>query len=117
MVSREDVKRFLSDFHTKLSVFSILFRDERGKNSRALLELEITPTSRREIIEELELNDYCEGPLEDTLYGVAPMWVFGKVIRKKEVYIKVSMGRPGSNVICISFHVAEKPMVYPFKSK
>jgi len=117
MVSREEVKNFLSDFHTKLSVFNILFRDERGKNSRALLELEITPASRREIIEELEINDYCEGPLEDTLYGVAPMWVFGKTVRKKEIYIKISMGRPGSNVLCISFHVAEKPMMYPFKSK
>ena len=117
MVSREEVKNFLADFHTKLSVFSILFRDERGKNSRALLELEITPASRRKVIEELDVSDYCEGPLEDTLYGISPMWVFGSSVRKKDVYIKVSMGRPSSSVICISFHVAEKPLVYLFKSK
>jgi hypothetical protein len=117
MASREEVQAFLRDFRAKLSVFEILFRDERGKNSRALLELEITPASRRKVIEELEAGDYSEGPLEDTLYNVAPMWVFGRTVKKQEVYIKVSMGRPGSNVICISFHLAEKPMVYPFKNK
>jgi hypothetical protein len=25
------------------------------------------------------------------------------------------MGQPGSNVICISFHIAAMPMKYPFK--
>ncbi|RNI24031.1 toxin [Rufibacter latericius] len=117
MASREEVRRFLNDFHAKLGVFNILFRDDRGKNSKTLLALEITPASRRKIIEELEVIDYSEGPLEDTLYDVAPMWVFGKNVKREEVYIKISMGRPSSNVICISFHLAEKPMVYPFKSK
>lgn len=32
-----------------------------------------------------------------------------------EIYIKISLGRPGSNSICISFHIAEHPMQYPFK--
>jgi hypothetical protein len=117
MAGKEEVRNFLAEFHAKLRVFNILYRDERGKNSRTLLELEITPASRRAIIETLEVNDYSEGPLEDTLHHIAPMWVFGKLVRKKEIYIKISIGRPGSNVICISFHLAERPMVYPFKSK
>lgn len=117
MSSKEEVRTFLAEFTAKLRVFNILYRDERGKNSKALLELEITPANRRKIIEALEVSDYSEGPLDDTLYNIAPMWVFGKLVKRKEIYIKISMGRPNTNVICISFHLAEKPMVYPFKSK
>jgi len=94
MASREEVRSFLSNFHTKLSVFNIIFRDERFKNSKALLELEITPAARRKIIEALEVNDYSEGPLNDSLYGIASMWVFGRLIKGQEVYIKISMGSP-----------------------
>jgi hypothetical protein len=43
------------------------------------------------------------------------MWVFGKQVKKKEVYIKVSMGIENTGAVCISFHIAEHPIKYPFK--
>lgn len=43
------------------------------------------------------------------------MWVFGKDVNGKELYIKIAMGQPGSNTICISFHIAEHPIQYAFK--
>lgn len=43
------------------------------------------------------------------------MWVFGKDIDGKEIYVKVAMGRPNTSTICISFHLAEHPLRYPFK--
>ena len=115
MTSEAEVEQFLKDFHQKLWVFEIIFRDERGKNQKALAELEITRAMRRKVIEHTEKQDYSEGPLNDSLYGVASMWVFGKQVNKREVYIKISMGRPSSEAICISFHVAEKSIRYPFK--
>ena len=45
------------------------------------------------------------------------MWVFGKEIKDEKVYIKISVGRPGLSVICISFHIAEFEMDYPFKTE
>jgi len=45
------------------------------------------------------------------------MWVFGTMIKGKEVYIKVSMGVENSQAVCISFHVAEFEMSYPLKTK
>ena len=61
------------------------------------------------------LKDYSEGPVEEEIYGGADMWVFGKTIKKREVYIKITMGPIGSSVICISFHLAQHKMNYPFK--
>ena len=116
MTAREDVQKFLNDFFAKYKVYDILFRDYRNKNSQALLSLEITPNKRREIIESLQEEDYSQGPLDDTLYGIASMWVFGRSVKGTEVYIKISLGNFNSQVICISFHDAENTMNYPFKN-
>lgn len=115
MITIQDAETFLKEFKFKMKIFNILFRDERKKNTQALLSLEITPIARKEIIENLIATEYSEGPLDDTLYGIASMWVFGKKVKKTEVYIKLSMGRPNSNVLCISFHDSKDPMNYPFK--
>jgi hypothetical protein len=67
------------------------------------------------VLQALEIKDYSEGPVEEKIYGGADMWVFGKTIKKREVYIKITMGPIGSSVICISFHLAQHKMNYPFK--
>jgi hypothetical protein len=109
------VAAFLKDFKEKMKIWDVLFRDDRGKNAQALVDLELRPIERKVILEALETKDYSEGPLEEKLYGGADMWVFGKTIKKKEVYIKITMGAMGSSVICISFHLAQNKMQYPLK--
>ena len=93
----------------------MLFRDDRGKNAQALADLELRPIERKAILEALETKDYSEGPLKEKLYCGADMWIFGKTVKKKEVYIKIIIGAMGSNVICISFHLAKHKMNYPLK--
>ncbi len=66
---------------------------------------------------QLQSSDYVDGPVEDTLNNLSPMWVFGKEIKGKEVYIKISMGMSGSCTICISFHIAEYKLNYKFKKQ
>jgi hypothetical protein len=61
-------------------------------------------------------TDYCEGPIKDKMNIESDMWVFGKIVKKKEIYIKITMGDFSNPVICISFHLAEKPMQYVFKT-
>jgi hypothetical protein len=111
----EEVQSFLKDFKVKLGIWGVLFRDERGKNLQTLLDLEISTQFRKQVLIELSVEDFCEGPINDILYGEASMWIFGKTIKKREVYIKITMGRHGSKVICISFHVAERKLKYQFK--
>lgn len=115
MTIENEVERFLRDFRDKMKIWDILFRDERGKNTQALIDLELRPIDRIEILKNLNFEDYSQGPLDDIIFGIANMWVFGKEIKKKEVYIKISLGRAGSCVLCISFHLAEHPMDYPLK--
>jgi len=110
-----EVGNFLKDFKEKMKIWDVLFRDERGKNIQTLVALELRPIERKTILEALEIIDFCEGPLDDKLYGGSSMWVFGKTIKNKEVYIKITMGIIGSSVICISFHLAQHKMHYPLK--
>ena len=115
MRRESEVATFLNDFKEKMKFWDVLFRDDRGKNTQALVDLEIRPIERMAILNAIETRDYSEGPLEEKMYGGADMWVFGKTIKKKEVYIKITIGPMGSSVICISFHLAQHKMNYPLK--
>ncbi|MGB3947833.1 MAG: toxin [Bacteroidia bacterium] len=116
MLIKAEVEKFLKDFKQKMKIWDVLFRDERGKNAQTLADLELIPSDRKRVLENLIAEDYCEGPLKDTLYKGADMWVFGKIIKKKEIYIKVTMGIAGASVICISFHIAEHVLKFPLKN-
>ena len=115
MRRESEVATFLNDFKEKMKFWDVLFRDDRGKNTQALVDLEIRPIERKAILNAIETRDYSEGPLEEKMYGGADMWVFGKTIKKKEVYIKITIWPMGSSVICISFHLAQHKMNYPLK--
>lgn len=117
MATPDEIARFLADFNVKLNMWHIIYRNDRGKNTQALLELELTPNQRTEIIRQIGIMDYCQGPLDDNLNGGAQMWVFGKMHNEVEIYIKITLGNPGNSVICISFHRSEFPMKYPLKSR
>jgi hypothetical protein len=110
-----EVEKFLSCFKEKMEIWGILYRDDRGKNAQALLDLEISANYRTSVLRQLKVEDYSEGPVPDTLYKGSDMWVFGKIIRDKEVYIKISLGLENAEVIVMSFHIADHPIKYPLK--
>ena len=113
--TKDDVQSFLEQFHGKMKVFGIIYRDDRGKNQKALEELEIVPSFRKVVIENLKVEDYVEGPIVDTLNHLGEMWVFGKDLKGRELYIKIMISNVGGQTICISFHLAENKLTYPFK--
>ena len=112
MLTRDDVQRFLSQFFPKMDIWGIIFLN-REKNLEALKELSINASYREQIIRSLVVEDFVE-TLESTILGCGEMWVFGKDFDGKQLYIKIAMGSPNSKTICISFHVAEKPIKYNF---
>ena len=115
MVTKDEVKSFLDQFNIKAQVFGILFRDDRHKNRETLLELGISLLQRELIVKSLLPQDYVEGPVIDELNRRKEMWVFGKDVKDREVYIKITLGYENGQTICISFHIAEHPLIYPLK--
>jgi hypothetical protein len=109
VAEKSDVEQFLNQFRVKLKVFDVAYIG-RDKNAQALLDMELVPAARTKILENLESEDYCEGPLEETMHGTGNMWVFGKEVSGNEIYIKIAMGQSNKSVICISFHPVEHPL-------
>ena len=56
MISKGEVQCFLDQFNTKMKVFGIIYRDDRGKNRQTLEALEIVPMFRRVVIAEHPLS-------------------------------------------------------------
>ena len=76
MATKEEVQRFLNQMKEKIKVFGIIYRDDRGKNAQTLIDLEITPKYRHSVIINIEVEDYSDGPVIDTLNQCGEMWVF-----------------------------------------
>ena len=110
--TREHVQEFLNTFLPKFDIWGIFFID-RKKNDEAMAALGITPAQREDVIKKIETDDYIETIDDEVSFG--DMWVFGKDFSGEELYIKISLGRPNSNTICISFHKSEFPNKYAFK--
>lgn len=117
MATKEEIEHFLRDFKYKVGFWGLFIRSARDKNFKTLTVLEFRVEDVKKELNELSVLHYSEGPVKETLYNGADMWIFGKIIQSKEVYIKISMGQPSDKAICISFHFSDYSMTYPYKSK
>ena len=104
--SKQEVEQFLSQFGIKFDIWGIFYLD-RDKNEVALKALGITPKARDEIVRQLHPDDYVETLVADFFNE---MWVFGRDMDGTELYIKIALGQPNHQTICISFHLAEHPI-------
>jgi hypothetical protein len=88
----------------------------RPENNQCLLDLEFKYKDVKEALLSLSVDDYSEGPTKDRKEK-GDIWIFGKEIRGKTVYIKIKLASfgPIRIVRVISFHFAEYPIEYPFR--
>lgn len=88
----------------------------REKNYQALIGLGITKKIREDELKSLTVLHYVSGPDPDVSYP-GTVWIFGKMIRGREVYIKLKMREAefGDMAICISFHESAEPLLFPFQ--
>lgn len=117
MTTKDEVNSFLAQFHAKAKVFGIVFFGEREKNMNTLAELGITAKFREDMVKQISAEDFYKGPEPNVLNNLGDMWIFGKAIKNREVYIKITLGLTNNSAICISFHLAEHPIKYPFKEQ
>ncbi len=117
MATKEEVEAFLRQLQDKIRFFDVAFRP-RDKNTDALAELDILPVDRIEYLKNLTVEDYYDGPKNDTYDHSKPdYYEFGINVKGIEVYIKVSLGLTNKRVDCMSFHKAERPITYPHKNQ
>ncbi len=112
------VVRFLKEFKKIVATGRGLDVIPRPENIKSLAELGLTKRNQRDEILSLTPADYCEGPEMDK-DKPGEIWVFGKQIGGKEVYIKLKIAKAGKEKIakCISFHPARYPLCFPFRAE
>ena len=88
----------------------------RPKNLDSIAQLGIFSADVGSEVQSLSVLDYCDGPLKDPDVA-GDVWIFGKIVAGKEVYIKLKLGgdKRRSQVIVLSFHPAKYLLSYPFK--
>lgn len=92
-----------------------LWPRKKNKDSLALAGLSIDDAF--DIVKSLTVRNYCKGPEDDIdKPGTGEMWFFGHSERGYDFYIKIKICfDANSNVIIISFHFPEFPLIYPYK--
>lgn len=85
---------------------------------QALAELGLTKQDRKNEILSLSVTDYCSGP-EPDMDKPGHVWMFGKQINGRNVYIKLKIAHAGGIKIakCLSFHAAKFPLCFPYKEE
>lgn len=92
-------------------------RDDR-KNEKALLDLDITGSDRLRYIRAIKPTDACQLLDSTEVDEQTPerrLWVFGILVKKIPVYVKIQFGAFGNAVLCISFHRAEDTLPFLFR--
>lgn len=114
--NRDQIRFFLKLFKQAASSTEGMYVVSRRLHMDALLKLGLTETNREEIILNLSVDDYCEGPDKDTDRD-GDVWVFGKALDEKVIYIKLKVFMADGKIRakCISFHEAEYSMSWPLK--
>jgi hypothetical protein len=113
----EEIGRFLQEFKQVARKRGIDFIP-RSEFMGALALLGLTKRNCRDELFNLSAEDYCQGPDEDR-DRPGYVWVFGKRIEGREIYIKLKLARVGEEIIakCLSFHPADYPLRFPLKKE
>jgi hypothetical protein len=91
----------------------------RKKNMDSIKSAGLTIKHVKEIILSLNYKNYCRGPVVDSGYNRQGfVWEFGYDIDGVDFYIKLKIEERGGKecLVCLSFHIAEYPVYYPYKS-
>lgn len=80
-----------------------------------MLDLEFDDEDVLSIIKSLELENYSHTLIDCDNDEPPYLFVFGKVIQGKPVYIKYKIREERRIIICVSFHYPKVTMEFPYK--
>ena len=117
MTDIEEIKRFLNKAKELMKSGAFDFVP-RKKNMDSIKEAGLTIKHVKEIIMDLTYKNYYRGPSVDVGSNRQGfIWEFGYDIEGTDFYIKLKIEQRGDKecLVCLSFHKAEQPLVYPYK--
>jgi hypothetical protein len=88
--------------------------ERRPENMATLARLGMTIWDARDRILALKPKDYVNGPTPRDSNPSQESWVFGINLQGASVYVKVSIRLEPARCVCVSFHEAAYPMVFPY---
>jgi len=115
--SRSDILSFLSELKDALKNDCAIFFNQNQKNFSTLMKLDYDVSDVKRELLALEIQNYSETVFDTNNNDPPLLFVFGKMIMNKEVYIKLKVRAHGKNIttLCISFHFSEHSMNYPYR--
>lgn len=105
------------DIDTDLTLISKKKQGEDQKYSTpyTLLDLDYDTDDVVERLKELTVEEYSETKIDKDNLNPPLLFVFGKDINGKLVYIKLKIkGDQQRHVLCVSFHYAKEKMTFPY---
>ena len=89
--------------------------DEKFSTPYTLLDLDYDISDVVERLKELTIEEYSETKIDKDNLDPPLLFVFGKNINNKQVYVKLKMkGDQPRHVLCVSFHYAKEKMLFPY---
>lgn len=89
--------------------------DEEHSTPYTLLDLDYDAWDVVERLKELTVAEYSETKIDKDDLDPPLLFVFGKDINRKLVYVKLKIkGDQRRHVLCVSFHYARNPMKFPY---
>lgn len=90
--------------------------EERPQNMATLAKIGITKSDAKSRVMALTVEDFSAGPkVRDDGRGDQESWEFGIHVNGTLVYVKLSLPDNPERCVCVSFHVPEYPMTFPFR--
>jgi len=89
--------------------------DQKYSTPHTLLDLDYDTEDVVERLKELTVAEYSETKIDKDDLNPPLLFVFGKDINSKLVYVKLKIkGEPRKYVLCVSFHYAKEQMTFPY---
>lgn len=116
-----ELKKLLEDAEFDIDTDLILIRkrkqgeDQKYSTLYTLLDLEYDMEDVAERLKELTIAEYSETKIDKDDIEPPLLFVFGKNINDKLVYVKLKIkGIQQKHILCVSFHYAKEKMIFPY---
>jgi len=118
----EELKVFLegNDFdidHDLILIKKRKLEDEEYSTPYTLLDLDYSSEDVVNRLKELTVAEYSETKIDKDDFNPPLLFVFGKDINRRLVYVKLKIKKKENlrtHILCVSFHYAKEKMKFPY---